>query len=136
MILLNFIAGSEERLLVRVIFCLPDPVLRQEKAHPSCSCLRARGRHSPQGSVHLSPGRVLDTTTVRAHFVNLSNPLGQRSTPGRSLNLNVKGNTRDYTHVNHFLSTRHHAKYFSCLILCNFQSTLRGRVQKVIESMN
>lgn len=131
MILLNFTAENAERLLVRVIFCLPDPVLRREKAHPSCCCLRAGGRHSPQGAVHLSPGRVLDTTTVRAHSVNLSNPLGQRSTPGRSLNLNVKGNTRDkseYTRVNHFLSTRHHAKYFSCLILWNFQSTLRGRV--------
>lgn len=131
MILPKFIAENEERLLVRVIFCLPDPGLRREKAHPSCCCLRARGWHSPQGAVHLSPGRVLDMTTVRAHFVNLSNPLGQRSTPGRSLNLNVKGNTRDereYTHVNRFLSSRHHAKYFSCLMLCNLQSPLRGRV--------
>ena len=75
MILPNFIAENEERLPVSVIFCLPDPVLRREKAHPSCCFLRAGRRHSLQGAVHLSPGQSPGSERVTAHFVNLPNPI-------------------------------------------------------------
>lgn len=122
MIFPNFTAENEERLLVIVIFYLPDPVLRREMAHPSCPFFC--GSHLRVTCIfHLD--RVPGSNDSQSSVCSSSKSFRPEHNPLQRPDLNTKGNRGEkgtYC-INPFLSVGHHTKYFSCVIVYNSQNT-------------